>query len=68
MGAVRRGRAGLCVSYASPWSGKPLVLSQLFATGMAAREAAGDETLRALFGEEAGRIERKARSTRKEAE
>jgi len=43
------------VSYGNPFT-EPLILRQVFATGMAAREAATSPGLREAFGEKAGMI------------
>lgn len=47
------------VTYGNPWAGKPLVLDQFFATGMAARKAAQTPALQGFFGKEAGDIAKK---------
>jgi hypothetical protein len=41
------------VHYGSPFGGEPLVIDQLFATGFAARQAAGNPDMQAYFGKRA---------------
>lgn len=43
------------VSYGNPWT-EPLVLRQFFATGWAARKAAGDSRVQQYFGRKTGEI------------
>jgi hypothetical protein len=44
------------VSYDNPWSKKPLVIDQFFATGWAARKAANHPSMQVFFGNEVGEI------------
>ena len=48
------------VAYGNPWTNEPLNLSQLFATGLAARKVAMDPEMRETFGKAAGTIRNKA--------
>ncbi|MCP4369298.1 MAG: hypothetical protein GY797_14455 [Deltaproteobacteria bacterium] len=44
------------VEYGNPFVREPLIINQLFATGMAARKTAANSAMQSWFGEAAGRI------------